>query len=405
MLKLLEKLFSVLSLIILSGAVISLIPVDNNLNYNLPVKMTYILIYLFSFALLAIRKNLIKKAIKTTLNNKLLILLSILIAISFVWSDNPLITLQRISAFFGTLLFCIYFALRYDKKEQIELLTYALSAVLLLSILIALILPSYGISSENNGAWQGAFNQKNILGKIMTLGTITFLFYLSERRRLIAKILMAILIIISISLTYLSQSKTAILTTLILGIIISCARILQKSNKSTKSFFMIIIAIMIIISGIIIPYYEDDILQGIGKETTLTGRTELWSYSISKIMEHPIIGYGYASFWIKEDKSPSERAEYVLGWNPPHAHNGFIDLTLELGLIGLIIVSIQLIMLASKSFYLAKKSKEFIDLWPLALIAFLLLYNLTESSLIRPNSIFLVIYICLLYNLNEYKSQ
>ncbi|MDO8563875.1 MAG: O-antigen ligase family protein [Nanoarchaeota archaeon] len=387
------------------GAVISLIPVDNDLNYNLPIKITYVLIYLFSFTILIFRKDLIKKAIKITLNNKLLILLSILIAISFTWSHNPAITIQRIFAFFGTLIFCIYFSLRYDKKEQISLLTYALSAILLVSILIALILPSYGISEENNGAWQGAFNQKNLLGKIMTLATITFLFYLSERKKLMAKILVVILILLSVCLTYLSQSKTAVLTTIMLAFIILCARILQKSKKSTKAFFMALIGIIVIISSIGIIYYGEDFLQEIGKDSTLTGRTELWSYSLDNIIKHPIIGHGYASFWIKDNDSPSEKAEYVLGWDPPHAHNGFIDLTLELGLIGLIIIIIQLIVISVKSSKLALKSKKFVNLWPLTLTAFLLIYNLTESSLIRSNSIFLVIYIYLLYNLNEYKSQ
>ncbi|MEK6890323.1 MAG: O-antigen ligase family protein [Nanoarchaeota archaeon] len=405
MLKLFEQIFSVLSLIILTGAVISLIPVDNNLNYNLPIKITYVLIYLFSFTLLIFKKDLIKRAIKITLDNKLLIFLSILIAISFTWSHNPAITIQRIFAFFGTLIFCIYFSLRYDKKEQISLLTYALSAILLVSILIALILPSYGISEENNGAWQGAFNQKNALGRMMVLSLITFLFYLSERKKLMAKILVIILMLFSISLVYLSQSKTAILTTGIIAFIIIFTRILQKSNKITSAFFIILIGIIIILSGITIINYGKDILNEIGKETTLTGRTELWSYSLDNIMKHPIIGYGYASFWIKDKNSPSEKAEYILGWDPPHAHNGFIDLTLELGIIGLIIITIQLIVIGVKSSKLALKSKEFVNLWPLTLTAFLLLYNLTESSLIRSNSIFLVIYISLLYNLNEYKSQ
>lgn len=403
MLKLLEKVFSVLSLIILSGAVISLIPVDNSVNYNLPIKMTYSLIYLFSFTFLIIRKNLVKKAIKITLENKLLILLSILIAASFAWSNNPITTFQRISAFFGTLIFCIYFTLRYNGKEQRELLTYALSTVLLISIMIALILPSYGISAENNSAWQGAFNQKNLLGKIMTLATITFLFYISERKRLIPKILGIVLTIISIGLIYLSQSKTALLTIIILLFTIICARILQKSNKITKAFFIIFILIIIIISGFIFISYGEDILEGIGKENTLTGRTELWSYSLNNIINHPIIGHGYASFWIKEKNSPSEKVEYQLGWDPPHAHNGFIDLTLELGLIGLLIVIIQLIMIILRYSKLAIESREFIALWPLILTAFLLLYNLTESSLIRSNSLFLVIYIYLLYNLKECK--
>lgn len=405
MLKIIEKAFSVLSIIILSGAIISLIETEANNVNSLIIKGIYIIIYIISLIFLMIKKDFPIKALKIFIKNKLLFMLILLIIFSFSWSNNLGITLQKIIAFLGTLIFSIYFCIRYESKEHIEIIAYAILFIIIVSIGIAFIAPDYGISYENNGAWQGAFNQKNVLGKIMTLGALVFLFYFADKKSVLNKTIALIGLISSLILIYLSQSKTAMLVVLLLSFTIISAVFLQKSDKTTKVLFAIIIGALIIISCVIIIYLGEDLLKSLNKDTTLTGRTELWSYSFNKIAERPLLGHGYASFWEKEKESPSYRAEYELGWDPPHAHNGFIDLTLELGFIGLIIILIQLFGIVLKACSYAKINKEFSSLWPLAMVSFIIFYNLTESSLMRPNTIFIVIYISLLYTLNKDKMQ
>ncbi len=67
---------------------------------------------------------------------------------------------------------------------------------------------------------------------------------------------------------------------------------------------------------------------------TLTGRTELWSELFTYVAARPVLGYGYEGFW-----SPTHTAyvSLALGWVVPHAHNGYIEMLLDLGAVGLIL--------------------------------------------------------------------
>jgi O-antigen ligase len=398
MIRLLERLFTILSIILLCGGFISLIPTENDI-YEIPIKLSYIVVYFISAIIIFSKGTLLKNAIQTTKKQKSLIILSTIIIFSFIWSNDYVITLQRVFAFIGTFIFAIYFSQRYSKEEQIKILGISLALIIIFSIIFSLTLPNYGKDKDYPDAWQGIFNQKNILGKIMVLSLAVFLINYNLEKNKIKKVLNILLITASIYLIILSQAKTAILLSIVISLLIFSSRIIQINRKNLKIFFSLTFLIILILSIILTVYFQSDILKGLNKDKTLTGRTELWSYSLEKIKEKPILGYGYASFWIDSEKSPSKRAQYEVGWNAPHAHNGFIDLTLEIGLIGLLVFLFIFTKTIAKALKELNKKQEWINIWPVTLISFLFLYNLTENSLIRQNSIFLALYIALIYNL------
>jgi len=74
---------------------------------------------------------------------------------------------------------------------------------------------------------------------------------------------------------------------------------------------------------------------------TLTGRTEVWHELRGYVASRPWLGYGYESFW-----TPDRLQEFSdsNGWAVPDAHNGFINLTLGVGLIGALLLTLVLIM-------------------------------------------------------------
>lgn len=73
---------------------------------------------------------------------------------------------------------------------------------------------------------------------------------------------------------------------------------------------------------------------------TLTGRTELWSELLTYVGAHPILGYGFEGFW-----GPMHTASVslALGWVVPHAHNGYIEMLLDLGVVGLVLFVVTLL--------------------------------------------------------------
>ena len=74
-------------------------------------------------------------------------------------------------------------------------------------------------------------------------------------------------------------------------------------------------------------------LELIGKDPTLTGRTEIWAYIIKDIWMKPLLGWGYHVFWLETNPAALEISEAV-HWVVSTAHNGLLELLLDVGVFG-----------------------------------------------------------------------
>ena len=77
----------------------------------------------------------------------------------------------------------------------------------------------------------------------------------------------------------------------------------------------------------------------LGRDASLTGRVPLWQESWALWGQRPLFGYGYAAFW----NAGSPDVQYVwkiIGWNAPNAHNGYMDVLLQVGLLGLALYAV-----------------------------------------------------------------
>jgi exopolysaccharide production protein ExoQ len=77
-------------------------------------------------------------------------------------------------------------------------------------------------------------------------------------------------------------------------------------------------------------------LKAVGKDVTLTGRTFLWSEGIQTGMQNPVVGVGYAAFWVPGTLEAEKLWFHfdIPGRTGFHFHNLFINLFVELGVIG-----------------------------------------------------------------------
>jgi exopolysaccharide production protein ExoQ len=83
----------------------------------------------------------------------------------------------------------------------------------------------------------------------------------------------------------------------------------------------------------------------------------------------------------------------ALQWKPPHAHNGFLDLALELGIVGIVVFVVGLAAAAWRSAALIRRTSSFYALWPVVYLAFMVMINLAESAILIRNSIFWMLYV------------
>ena len=397
---LLEKSFTISSLIIYSGGFLSLArsggasegdsgflsQSDSSL-----ILIVFQLIYVITFFLLLLRW---KKTLYSIQNGKL-VTLSIGIAVaSVLWSFDPKMTLIRCVALIGTSLFGLYIATRYTFKEQMTIFAWTFGLVIVFSFATALILPKYGIMGGiHAGAWRGIYNHKNVLGKMMVLSSFIFLVQDVNRKK---RLLNSLGLGASIILLVCAKSSSAISGFVILLAIFVVLKTLRWRYEVMIPALLAIL--MVGVSGLLLVTQNMDVLfTAAGKDPTLTGRTDLWSWVLDSIWKHPWLGYGYGAFW-QESNSEAVLVRYAAGWDVPNAHNGLLDLWVDLGILGTIILLLSIFNTLMKSFSILRKTENIIYIWPLLFLFNMSLANLTESTLMVRNDVFWVIYVALAFS-------
>ena len=402
--EILEKGFVVLALLLYAGAVLQLVRLQgvggelsvDVLSGDPLLRYSYIAIYVITFFLLLQRWQ---GFIYFATRDKLLLLLVGIAVVSVFWSVQPDVTLPRSAALLGTTLFGVYLATRFSLREQLLLVAWTLGISVLASLLFIVALPSYAEFADFRGsAIRGAFIHKNSLGRVMALAAMVFLlFFLSDRRyRWVTGVGFGL----SVGLLLLSRSATALVVFLVLLFLLPLYKGLRWRYGSLVP---VLIAGVGLCGGIVmwLSGSEQNALSTVGRDVTLTGRTQLWAAVLDMIWQHPWLGYGYGAFWLGWQGEAAHIGlaliypQYVnpISGIPPHAHNGFLDLWLDLGLLGLSVFALGFLLAVSRALAWLKSSNAAEGYWPLVYLSFALLFSMTESTTLRLNSMFWVLYV------------
>jgi len=134
------------------------------------------------------------------------------------------------------------------------------------------------------------------------------------------------------------------------------------------------------------------LLEAINKDVTLTGRTDMWPFVWEKVQEKFWLGYGYEGFWRGLD-SPGAYVWRAVGWEPPHSHNGFLEMMLIFGAVGTSIYLIGFLcsFIRSMGIVRATRAPEF--LVPIMLLSYTLSSSFTETGgILDYNNVYWVMY-------------
>jgi O-antigen ligase len=409
-LKLSETVFVVLSLLLYSGAIGFFIADTNPIA---PIKIVFAYTgHVIAILLIALRW---RKVVALVIKEQLLWVVVGLVIASLLWSDVPMFTLEKMLPLVRVTVFGVYFASCYTIKEQMQLLAWTFGIAAVGSFLVCIAVPRYGVVGAglivgqeeliHAGAWRGLYVHKTILGGMMSLGALSFLGCACSNYKY--RWLMWAGFGFSVFMLLRSTTKAALgILIIILIIFVPFYRSLRWNYNSLFRW----LTILLIIGACIILWnwanYENTIFARFGKDITITGRTELWSPLIDKIWDRPWLGYGYETFWGGGWKGKSAYIWRQLkpGFEPPHAHNGFLEVWLDIGLLGLgtLILSMFTVFLRSIIWLRLNKAPE--GLVPLTYLTVLILINLTESSLMRPEILWLF-YVTVTLSLHRKEEQ
>ena len=308
-----------------------------------------------------------------------------LVYASKYWSIDPAVTGRRVIAMTMTGSFALYLGTAFTGDRLPRLLMQTMLVLAVGSLVMVFAFPTIGVHQQDNaGLWRGLWYEKNQMGIVMVAGaTAAAACLAAETGRWKAP---ALTLVLTTALVVATQSKTSLLC-LLLGLGLVAA--LWTMRRGGPVFTVVCVWLGIVVAGIGMYVFltePESILVALGKDPSLTGRTHIWDSLMRRVGERPWTGYGYSAFWGRESV-PAAFVRQETGWLVPSAHNGWIDLLVQLGWPGAVAVAglfvtatvVTLIRLGSAGL------RE--GYWAIAYLAVFLLLSLSESVLLSHASL------------------
>jgi O-antigen ligase len=322
------------------------------------------------------------KALATLfLRNAFLLLLVLWVALSFTWTVAPEVTGRRIISLMANTLIIGFLVVDRDIKQILRLFSWIMLIILGASLVFILLRPELGMMPDGRGL-RGAFTHKNLMGETVVVSLITF--FAALKCGAISRKVGFLCYGLALALLLPVGAASSI----VIGLVIISLHVFFLTDVLPGRLRAMLLAFgvsIVLISGGILFANLDDALGLLGRDTTLTGRTEIWSFVLSKITERPWLGYGFSAFF-----ETQQFGRYVLdgfGWSIPTAHNGYLETVLGLGWIGLVIL---LGYIGTMMYRLIVRSQTYstpLFMFSMPVLVYYCGINLTESTMLGPSGI------------------
>jgi O-antigen ligase len=267
---------------------------------------------------------------------------------SILWSDFPGVAFKRWTKAIGDILMILIVITDEQPVAALRRLFSRTGFILIpLSLLFIKYYPNLGRGYD---AWSGAASNFGVTLNKNILGVVTFVLLLGavwrviallrsdempshRRRHLLAQ---GALLALGIYLLTLANSQTS---TVCFGIGAGMlfATSLRLLRRNAAAVHVLVLASVLTVGFVMLLGGVTGISQALGRNSTLTGRTDIWADVLS-MAPNPLLGAGFESFWL----SPRVRQGLsVLFPGVPlnEAHNGYIEVYLELGWVGVVLIT------------------------------------------------------------------
>ena len=356
-----------------------------------------VLLFLAPWGWIVVRQP--STALQSILHNWLLIALPLLSVTSALWSDSPAGSLKGGAQYLVTTFIGIWAACCIKPRVLMAALLSALALPAVLSILHG----SYGFNPDT-GEYTliGVFGSKNYFALCISLLLLTAVSVTLDRSQAFtfrvlgtaSFCLAAPLLVYARSVGALVVSISALAISMMLRVTV---RLTVMSRFIVLILTLLFIAPVVTVATMGITYV--DVLGYFGKNTSLTGRTLLWEYGAAAIADKPILGGGYEAYW-RVGNSGAEQLwfySYIPNKSGYHFHNTFLEVTVDLGFVGLgVFVILLILIIVRMSAFIFGRVTSSEKIYAMTLFVFLVLRMPLEVDLFFQFQIASIL-ICLIW--------
>ena len=318
-------------------------------------------------------------------------LITALVALAFfsaLWSIDSGGTLRRAVWLALTNLFALYLAWRYDWARMLSVMAGGFAVLIAGSLVVGALMPAIGrMATEHPGAWDGLWTHKNTLGGLMAIAAplcAAAAIVSRDRRRLWLLAMFG-----ALALVLLSTSKTALLASCIGFAVMAACHVVRRGPLPALSVATAAAALTIVVVSVF-TLAPQSAVAALGRDLTFTGRTDVWQAAGAFAGQKPWLGFGYYAFWL-DPVGPAYWVRQAVRWDVASAHNGWLELTLSLGRVGVVLFAAQFAALCVRGAGALLDPRA--GLWaPAFLIAFGF-YTMSESHILQANDLFWLIYV------------
>lgn len=306
--------------------------------------------------------------------------------VSAIWSDITLIALRRWVRQLIVVIMALVIISETDRYQAMESLLRRFAYLFIpFSLVVIKYYPASGVSYSWSGVkmWTGIALHKNSFGSMCSISALFFLWAYFQRRDhtnlRVRYQRWADTLILLIALYLLSgaeKNSATAAATLSAGVAtLLTLRLVRSAKRMVPKAALMVLLIFLIAYGVAAPFQGGSNVASLsaqlGRDDTLTGRTDIWAAVLPAMAQHRILGHGFESFWTN-----ARRQVYMIS----DAHNGYLDILLELGAAGLALYICWFLSSANKLYRTLATNYNWASL-SLSYLIMCLVFNVTESTL------------------------
>jgi exopolysaccharide production protein ExoQ len=368
-----------------------------------------IFICLIVIGLMGLVRNRVRVG-KLVSSNRWVLAFSLYCGVSVLWSDFPYVAFKRLAKDLGSLVMVLIIFSENDPAAAIKAILSRCAYVLIpMSVILIKYFPDLG-RYYNPWTWEYAYSgittSKNELGIVLFVCGLFLIWDLidahtwGEKKAYVDFWIRIGLLLMLFWLMDMAKSATSLICLIIGTVILLVLRLSFAKRKVKNLGIYILMACFIVFSIYFIPGIMDWFVGLLGRDKTLTGRTDMWFDLLSEPI-NPILGAGFKSFWLGPG---AERMWAKYYFHPVQAHNGYLETYLNGGIVGVVLL-LAIILSAGNNLKKELLLGSSLGTFKVPVLIGTLVYNWTEATFNTMSLIWFIFLVSIINYMGLLKSN